>query len=382
MSAWDSCPFPDKYNNHAIAPVFMNPANIAVSNEDRQGAGMKKQSGMNMFGKSLVSEVTGNIITLENADMPLKIQKYIDSTKLGNQIVAKWFNRSADGKLDMSLIQERGYYNATELEAGIAKGQTRGLSSLADAGEELINNTFVVFSKLTFVENEPIADAARIIAKESAKRIQNVLLQSAAMAAADVAYNKAKEGYSVWTKTWLYKLQWNDSISSVFYNDLWNNKEAFDNSDIFKFDYIGQEESKSLVTFSFKEKRTEEQIIKLATVRNIDKVYAKLQKEYDVFKPKVPVLTTNPITAQIGMKEGLEGGEKFEVLEIVLNPETNTTEYKRVGTVTVDKKQIWDNRYNAGEEVASTDGDLPVVDRTFFKGMKDIQPGMLLRQLK
>jgi len=34
--------------------------------------------------------------------------------------------------------------------------------------------------------------------------------------------------------------------------------------------------------------------------------------EYEVFKVKVPVLTNEPITAQIGMKEGLEGGEKFE----------------------------------------------------------------------
>ena len=90
----------------------------------------------------------------------------------------------------------------------------------------------------------------------------------------------------------MYKLKWNDSIASIFYKDLWCNKsgtnqakkELFDKSELFELEFIGSEKSSSLVTFSLKEKRTEEQIIKLSTVRNVDAVYAKLQKNYDVFK--------------------------------------------------------------------------------------------------
>jgi hypothetical protein len=136
-----------------------------------------------------------------------------------------------------------------------------------------------------------------------------------------------------------------------------------------------------------KETRTQEQIINLALVRNIDKAFAELQKENDVFKPKVPVLTSDPITAQIGMKEGLEGGEKFDVFEMTMNPKTGLTEYKNVGEVTVDKKLVWDNRYTDGQVVIDAEsGDeanaAAKLNATTFKGSKKIQPGMLLKQIK
>jgi len=44
-----------------------------------------------------------------------------------------------------------------------------------------------------------------------------------------------------------------------------------------------------------------------------------MQATYEVFKPKFPVLTNPPLTAGFGLKEGLKGGEKFELLETVWN---------------------------------------------------------------
>jgi hypothetical protein len=179
--------------------------------------------------------------------------------------------------------------------------------------------------------------------------------------------------------------------------------------------YIGSEKSKALVTFSLKEQRSEIDYIEEATVRAVDNVYGKLQKAYEVFKPKVPLLTGEPVTAKIGMKEGLEGGEKFEVLEQTVDVATGATKYVRVGTITVDKKKIWDNRYVAGStpppaaaeataevvpveavlvEGAETDkkdkkkkgkedaSSDPNLDRTYFKGGKNLYAGMLIRQIK
>jgi hypothetical protein len=181
----------------------------------------------------------------------------------------------------------------------------------------------------------------------------------------------------------LYRLNWNDSISAVFYNDLWSNPSAFDKTDLFSLEFVGTQYNQSLVTFKLGETRTQEQIIDLALVRNVDNAFAELQKDNDVFKPKVPVLTGNPITAQIGMKEGLVGGETFDVLEMTLNEKTGYTEYKKVGSVTADKKIIWDNRYNAGEKVEQLlDKDGNPISATLFKGGKSIQPGMLLKQVK
>jgi len=398
MSSWNNYPFPDKYNKHNINLKSVNINNIKLSDQDLIDAGFLKDTLKTVIQiskataslkpvKYLNAEQTiAVVMPTEKQEYQLKIDKVIRESKLANQLVASWFNRSKEGKFDMSMIQERGFYNASELEASVAQGQTRGLASLGDAGEELIRNTFITFTKLEFIENEPAAaivrDAAKAeIAKSMAGKPQ--MLIDKALQGADATYEKTKEGYSLWSKTWLYRLNWNDSISAIFYTDIWSNPSAFDKSNLFSLEFVGVQYNQSLVTFKIGETRTQEQLIDLALVRNVDNAFAELQKENDVFKPKVPVLTVKPITAQIGMKEGLKGGESFDVLEMVFNQKTGTTEYKKIGTATADKKIIWDNRYNAGEKVEQMlDKEGNPVTATPFKGGKSIQPGMLLKQVK
>jgi len=390
VNAFNTAPFPDKYNNHVIGAKSFDPAQYPLTKEEIAGL-FKEKSKAGKFASSALSSSTD--ITIDTAARMLssQIKKYFDQNKIANQLVAKWFNRQADGTFDMSLIQERGSYNASEMEANIAKGAARGVSSLADAGIELIGNTFVVVSRFNFVSNEVVARVVRDAAYLAANQAKTPMLQTAAIKAADAAYDKAKEGYSVWATAFLYKLVWNDSIEAIFYNDLWmdktnpdpKKKEAFDKSDLFSLEFVGDEKATGLVLFSLKEKRTEAQIIEIATIRTIDAVFAKLQKKYDVFKTKTPLLTGNPITAKIGLKEGLEGGDKFEVLEQTQDPKTGLTKYVSKGTITVDEKSIWDNRYNAGDELTATGADpKTALDRTTFKGGTKFFSGMLVRQVK
>lgn len=386
LKSYYSAPFPDKYNDHTIGTKSFDPGIYAITDEERAAAGTE-QTKAGKFAKGAASSATAGIVDSQAADNPLIIEKYLKENKIANQMVAKWFNRQPDGSFNMDIISERGYYDASDLEANIATAAVKGISSLSDAGEELLNNTFVVVSKMNFVSNEIAAAIVREAAKLAAKEIKNPIAKKAAIISADKSYEKTKEGYSVWTTSYLYKLIWNDSIAAVFYNDLWINKsnidtkktEAFDNTNLFKLEYVGDEKSVSLVMFSLKEKRTEDQIVELATIRNIDAVYAKLQKKYDVFKTKTPLYTGNPITAKVGMKEGLEGGEKFEVLEQTVDSKTGLTKYVGKGTITVDEKKIWDNRYNAGED--PNDGNLEISETT-FKGGKKYYSGLLIRQLK
>ena len=397
-ASWNNYPFPDKYNRHDIETKSFSINDIKFTDANLLEAGFlgdtlksplqiaKARATLKPL-KYLDSENTiAVVLPTEKRKYQMKIDKVIKEQKLANQLVATWFNLGNDGQFDMSLIQERGFYNASELEASIAKGQSRGLASLGDAGEELIKNTFITFTKLNFVENEPIVRKIRDVAKEEiAKKMAGKpkIFIDKAMKIAEAAYEKAKEGYSLWSKTWLYQLNWNDSIATIFYNDLWSNPSAFDKSDLFKLNFVGVQYNQSLVTFKIGEKRTQEQIIDLVLVRNIDNAFAKLQKKNEVFKPKVPVLTSNPITAQIGTKEGLEGGEKFNVLEMTINPKTGLTEYKVVGSAKVNKNIVWDNRYNANEEVeAVLDKEGNPITATAFKGSKKIKPGMLLKLVK
>ncbi|MDR2449581.1 MAG: hypothetical protein LBD52_06440 [Prevotellaceae bacterium] len=359
LNSWNSYPFPDKYNKHDISTKTI-----------------KVGSGDTLNTKEIANLVQGK------TDIQAEIDQAIKEQQIAKQLVATWFNRSADGKFDMELVGNRGFYNASELDVTIAQQQAKGTGALADAGEELINNTFVTFTQFTFFKNEIVAGIIRDVALIAANNISNPLAKIAAEKAAEILYNKTKEGYSLFSKTWLYKLAWNDSIATVFYDDLWENPEAFDSSDIFKLELVGSQKNTSVILFAGD--KTKEQIIDKVEVRNIDNVFAELQKDHDVFKPKVPVLTDSPLTAKIGMKEGLKGGEKFEVLEITQDPNTGRTKYVSVGKTSVDKKLVWDNRYNAGEapEVEVKDKEGNPITATTFKEVKKAQPGMLLKQVK
>ena len=314
MKSWNSYPFPDKYNEHNIETKSFSIDAIKLTDKDLLEAGYL-QDTLNNVLKITKAEALSPIRYLNNdktlavalptekQEYQIKIDKVIKEKGLAKQLVSTWFNRSSDGKFDMSLLYERGSYNASEMEAGIASGQVKGLASLKDAGEELIKKTFVTFTKLNFIENEPAAALVRDIAKkgiaESMAGKPQMLIDKA-LAQVDKVYEKTKEGYSLFSKTWLYSLAWNDSIMDVFKTEMWKNPSAFNETDIFKLEFVGVQYNQSLVTFKIGETRTQEQIVDLALVRNIDKAFAKLQKKNDVFKPAITVSSSGPIMAKIG----------------------------------------------------------------------------------
>jgi len=381
-NAYNSNPFPDKYNDHSIAEKSFAPKNYALTAEEKPA----KSAAANLLG-AVAQDASGGLVDVDASDMPLIIDKYIKQSKLANKLVAKWFNRQTDGSFDTKLIEERGIFDASYLEKKKADASSLGTSLLATAGFELIPNTFVVFTKMNYFSNEPVAAAVRLGAYALADKIDVEFLRNQAYKVADKIYEKTKEGYSVWTTSYLYQLKWNDTISNDFYANQYfekgsadaKKKAAFDDYN-YTLELVGDNKAVSLVTFSLKETRTEQQIIELATKRNIDKVFAKLQKKYEVFKTKTPLFTADPITAKIGLKEGLEAGDKFEVLENNIDPATGKSEYKKVGTIKVQKNMIWDN--TAGAEAVPADPSIPVIDRTTFDGKsKNLYSGLLIRQL-
>lgn len=361
INAYYSAPFPEKYNEHTIDDKSFDPS---------------------LYGDVSLKDIEPNIIN-----------NYFTQNKIAARLVAKWFNRQPDGSFDMSLVSERGYYNASEMEAMIAQKSVRGMVSLADAGEELIKNTFVVVSKLNFVSNSTAAAVGSVGAEVIIDRfVDNPLLNMGAKFLKNAVAEKAAEGYSVWCTSYLYRLNWNEEVANTFYNEYWMDKNSidpakkikFETTDLFKLDYVGSEKTSILITYSLKEQRTAERYVTLATIRSVDKVFARLQREYDVFKTKTPLLTASPLTAQIGLKEGLEKNDKFEVLEQIQD-EKGYTRYVRKGIITVDGNQIWDNRFSAGEELEETKKAVQAntsLDRTHFKGGRNFYPGMLIRQIK
>lgn len=308
---------------------------------------------------------------------------------IARDIVAKWFNRSSKGGFNMNLIKERGFYDASALDVVKAQASKRGLDLLADAGEELIGKTFVLINEFKYTDKAEVAEktsgwlnAIGTIADNAGA--SNV---STATTLTSTGATVAGKGYIVKTNAHLYQLVWDEETAAIFYNDYWADdktitpakKKAFDESTIFKLKYIGTDTSWSDIQSTVFTSKSDEQLIERATVKAIDRVIVKLQKNHDQFKTKTPLYTVDPLTAKVGLKEGITNKSTFDVLEQV-EDENGKTQYVKVGVVKVDSKYpIWDNTYGAQEENPNS-----TVDRTYFKKVsgKDFFPGMLLVQKK
>ena len=387
VTALDSAPWPDKYDKHDIGIASYDILSIVVPDASEEEE----------IEKSKEEEKQDK--RLKGVDK--KIEKFLQDEGVARKLVAKWFGQKEDGSFSTDLIADRGSYDATTLDVSKAKMQSKTVSTqMEDAGYELIGNTFVIINKANFIENEIAAAViyeASKIAIETMKEenAMQTLAKTAAKTAAEALYERTRKGYTVGTRSFLYKLTWNDSISDIFYSDYWVDesmeieekktmKHMFDNTDLFSMEFVGMEKATVMVLNLKAENLTTEQIIGEATIRTKNKVFAKLQKEYDVFKPKTPLAQVENkgklCTAKIGLKEGLTGKEKFTVLEQYTNKE-GLTEYKSIGTIKIDKKNIWDNQFYASEPPVIEGG--VAIQATHFKGCKKkYYPGLLIRQKK
>ncbi len=414
--AFTTAPMPDKYNDHNLpcrtfVPCELTDADkeayrVAVTlgeTETASGAKpKKKKGGFGSFMKDLAVVAvaatsdgnTESVTIIDQGDKETyaaQAYKHLLEQQVAKQLFDKWFV-AGDGTFTMDLVQARGLYNATEMDVQSARNSVRGMGMLADAGEELINNTFVVVSRYRYMSKEELVKEIQALTATAGATADALgaggwgdLVSSTANIGVEMSLG---EGYYVRTTSYLFQLRWNEDISNRFYAELWSNPEKYHASDIFSLKYIGEERAwaNTKAGIFAKSAKPDDELVRIATINATDAVLAKLEKKYDVFKTKTPLLTVEPeLTASIGMKEGLEPGDKYEVLEKQVDEKTGRTVYVRKGTLTVSKKKgkIWDNRYGVMDEIAAGEGGESLPTVTVFEGSKSgLYPGMLLRQIK
>jgi len=381
QSIFIDAPVIDKFNNHLVKARLVSKTDPNFVYDAPEVEAPKKKGLMSKFSKKSNTDDTGT----DKRNQHLAILNYLNGNHIAKSLVSKWFNRSENGGFNMDLIAERGFYNASDLDVKIANSTERGTALLADAGEELIKNTFVIVNDFKYTNKEEVAAVAKGILSGVTK-VASVLGKSSLATTATLTSKGAEiagKGYVIKTKAHLYKLVWNDEVANVFYNSFWTDDseldplkiKAFNETDVFKLEYIGTETSWADIQSSSYSQKSNVDLISVATVRAIDNVISKLQREFEVFRTKTPLISSDPLAAKIGLKENLEKGDKYEVLEQILTDE-GTTEYKRLGVIKVEKDLIWDNRYNANEEHTSE------LEYTTFSGPKNkYYAGMLIRQI-
>lgn len=350
-------PIPDKYNDHDLS------VKVVDINTKLKNASSNK----------------------ENAD----ITTFLNDNQIAGRMVAKWFNRDKfTGACDMELVKERGLYNANEFDKQIAARSTRGISMLQDAGEDLIGNTFVLVNDISYVDKQKKGMIFGGIIKALgtvAQAYTGVNVTSATNLIGDIA--ESIRGFSVKINTFLYKLSWNDEIANNFYEtqytdsvDAGKAKNFEDNRGNYQLLYVGKVESSgSTTSWLGVNLDTPENMVRKACQRAIDENIVDLQTQFEEFRTKTPLLSIDPLTADIGMKEGVSKKSRFEVLDRV-EQKDSTYKYVKVAEIEPVEDMIWDNRYMAAEEGAKGAN----LGKTTFRKVKggDIFPGMLIREIK
>ncbi len=317
-------------------------------------------------------------LTLEAKDQSSAISKKLREGQIAKKLVAKWFSRDKKGCFDLNMIKKRGLYNASAFDVQIAGKTLRGNALLEDAGEHLINNTFVIVNDYKYTNKEEVASKGKMLLKDV-----NSLLgkKSSKSTLVDGATDIMAKGYIIKTTSYLYRLVWNEETAAIFYGQLWVTNDnydsklvkAFDESNAFKLEFVGRQDSWADVQSTKYTLKSDAELIERATIKATNAAIARLERKFEVFRTKTPLISTEPLAAKIGTKEGIVKGDRYEVLEQTLL-EDGTVDFKKVAEITVDHHQIWDNSYMPEEIPEST------IEYTVFKGnSKKLYPGMLIR---
>lgn len=319
------------------------------------------------------------------------INNFIENNHIASRMVGKWFDRNIlTGECSLNMIQDRGIYNASALDHELAANSARGIAMLQDAGEQLIGQSFLLVNEIKYVDKSKGSGIAGGVIKGmgfAASMFLGSGVSDLTNSVGDIV--ASYKGFKVKITTHLYQLVWDDDMAGLFYSDYYTDSPdeskriAFENNrNKFKLKYIGNVESSgSNTSFMGINESTPLVMVRKACQRALDENVVDLQKKYDQFKIKSPVVEVSDdknIMCQIGLKEGITTDSKYEVLEA--QEKDGRTIYKKVAVVKPVKNKIWDNRFMAAEEQAYG-ADFGATTFEKVSG-GEILPGHLLMQVK
>lgn len=278
----------------------------------------------------------------------LAIQKQVKP--ITKQVIAKWWNRDASGNMSDELILQRGMFSATDKD--VIQDGTSEISRRANIGYELIKRSYITVYEITDVKsmdqvyNEMDA-AARIAAQKSKTEFKPV--------------PRTQEGYRASYNAITYKIVWNDSVQSVFFDKFWVDNttassdrstkvNAFENSDypLVQVASVSGDASstqsndpKTYGGLLGRVRKSMDQLLREMPASIQESTMFKTTKLVEDFQIKAPIFVTYPTQVKIGSKEGIYIDERFMVYQKVVDPKTKMESKKKIGMVRV--KSIADN---------------------------------------
>lgn len=275
-----------------------------------------------------------------NLSKEIKSQLYNQFSK---QIIAKWFSRNSEGNMTSELIDFRGKNTATD--ADVIKDKSAENSRLSNLGYELMKKSYVIVYNISKVKS-----MTEIYNETDEKR----RALAAKLNSQYTPVQRTEEGYEVEYTANVYKLDWNDSIQNIFYNDYFldesytENRQsrinAFNNSKYpFKFlesisGTISATQPNNADAYKYgRVRKSMNQLLQESALEIHEEVIFKSSKKIEDFRVKVNLASVYPTFAKIGSKEGIYMNQRFFVYE--LDKEKNKKRKKatvRVNTIALN----------------------------------------------
>ena len=307
------------------------------------------------------------VITVKGKQEKKDIDKLVNSNEIAQKVVGRWFNRDASGMMNMDLIHERGGYGASYSDYQRVQNTVRGTATLRDEGMELLQSTFVLVCDMDYIDQSKgssifasimaVASAAAQVAgevqkqnghKDAGNKLEAVgdLGMAGASIVADIG------GFRVKMHAFLYKLNWDNSMKDIMFNDYWIDsdtdaaeaaarKAKFDGAGkTFSLEYIGEYKESSTKTI-LKSWKNEDEVILDVCHRCVQKGMRELAKTFPVFRPRAPFyFEDGSMYSHIGRKEDVTDGKEYEILEPYKDKNGQIC-YKRVAKAKAGTP--WDN---------------------------------------
>lgn len=375
-------PIPDQFNDHNLDWRLIRYEDFVdnITDADLQAAGLKKSSRK-------IDEM-----------IPAVMNKVIEDYNIPELMLAKWFGydgTKASDRYNDSLVREKVMYAASEIAKDEAQTNADVKSTLErKLYDRVLGNTYMLVINSRYLNDKAIYQEAQAAANAIGSLFGDIGTMVAQVGGA-IAGGAVGDGYSVQTLVYLYKLEWNEEIKTRFYEEYWDKSlEELIDAGFCKLTLLGKEKANSRVAQALTSKKPLSQLVRRASARAIDATICKLQSKFEEFRTNSPIVEVNVeeklLYAPIGMKEGIEPGDVYDVLEEIYDEKTGEISYKSVATVKPVKGMIWDNRFGAVEEAeegaenAEVDAASVQLGATAFKcgKIKSIYPGMLLRLKK
>ncbi len=262
---------PDQFNDHNLVErtIDFDAISAGISKEEakkfNESAGIKKKKKSWLRkGGEFIANVGAEVLTGQSESeeyndlnkyvdeyMPAVVNAYITQNNIAAKMLGKWFNYDASQtpKWNFGTIVDRGLYNASAEELSKAASSDFLRAALVGKGFELLNNTYLIAFNLRYRDTK--ADVAKY--QSAANTIGVAGGGSAGFGIAQgiggVTHKFFKiDGYTVEVDAHLFKLEWNESISTRFAEQFYNKDATIEElieSGLCKLTYFGKGHAKA-----------------------------------------------------------------------------------------------------------------------------------------